>query len=301
MRLLIIVLFILLIIYLIKTRFKKVNSNTKGKIIIASLTHKPIDFDRWLNHHFKIGVDKIYLRVEETPELQQKINRHPRRNDIIAEYHQNVNKTNNWHTLQDRQREFVTKVIKGNQDAAWIFQNIDDDELLYPSCGNIHKCLSNVGNEYEAVFVKTIEGLFPKENTNQCFNTDKFVACDGRHLCTSYYGGKSGGRLTPQLRPHGPHQFQGNGWKGQGAQQCHKISDKELVVLHFESCSFDRWKSKYENMNPDSKKIPKGFKFYNDSVEIVSKGNENEMHQYYKSKKVDPYYKVEKDFRTIKI
>ena len=286
---------ILFIILLILLLFKPKRVNKQTKVALCACTRKPSEFGTWLDHHFKIGMYKIFLRVEETPELKSIIQSHPRNEDIIAMYIDHVDKTDNWHSLQDRQSAFTKHVIKTCRskypEITWLFQNIDDDELLSPACGNIETCLQKVPQHKQAVYVSTVEAVFPKVNTdaNVCFNSDKFVDCDNRKLCTSYYGGKSAGRITPDLRPHGPHQFAGNNWKGKSSNKCYSIDKGVLKVLHYESCNFEKWKHKYSAMNNKHKSIPKGFKFYNESVNAVDR-SESQALEYYKSKKVDPYY-----------
>ena len=256
--------------------------------IIVSLVRNPIDFNTWLNHHFKIGIDKFYIRIEETPELRKVIEKHPRKNDIHAEYVDNVDKTNNWHNLQTRQKDFCEKTIKNLQNVnGWIFQNIDDDELLYTPKGNIHKCLKYTSFYKQSIFIPTIEAVYPKVS-DKCFSTKKFVKCDSRSLCTSYYGGKSCGRISNTLKPYGPHYFQGLLWKGNKSIFCDNTTD--MYILHHESCNFQKWKTKFKALTQGGKKIPHGFSFYNDSIDVIKSGDENRMRAFYKKHKVDPYY-----------
>lgn len=274
--------------YLLLLLFVVMYCMRKRYAVIVSLVRKPIDFKHWLDHHFKIGIDKVYLRIEETPELKSILDVHPRRMDIHAEFVNHIDKTNNWHTLQTRQGEFCTKIINKLQGCnAWIFQNIDDDELIYSSHGNIHQSLNKVPFYKESIFIPTIEAVYPKIS-DTCFNTHKFVKCDSRALCTSYYGGKSCGRVSATLSPFGPHQFRGLLWKGNESLCCYKADD--VYILHHESCNFQKWKTKYEALSIGDKKIPDGFSFYNDSIRVIKTGDLNQMRAFYKKHKVDPYY-----------
>lgn len=267
------------------------NNQAHGCCAIASLVHRPVDFNYWLNHHFRIGIDSIFLCVEDTPELKDIIDANENSHRIFPIYLNNVNKTDNWHTLQKRQHNFCEKIIKKCREEFphiwWLFQNIDDDELIHAI--DLNHTMMKIPKHKQQVFLPTIEAVFPTINmTDKCFETtNTFVKCDGRGLCTSYYGGKSAGRISAELRPFGPHQFQGEHWSGVNSEETER--DSGLSILHFESCTFERWKRKYANMNMKDKKIPKGFNFYNESVEAVASGDESRMMAYYKSKKVDPF------------
>tara|TARA_B100001996_G_C18664731_1_gene594442 strand:+ start:1340 stop:2209 length:870 start_codon:yes stop_codon:yes gene_type:complete len=278
MKILVIVILILIIL--------KINQNKNlPKVAISCMTRKPIDFKKWLDHHFNMGIHKIFLRIEETPELKNIIDNHRFKKRINAMYFNTVDKTNNWHTIQKRQENFTNQVIDicKNEKIDWLFQNIDDDELLYIKSKNIPVFLKSK-NKYEAIFVPTVEAVYPKVNTNSCFTTDLFFKCDDRALCTSYYGGKSGAKITDTLKPYGPHKFDISD------EKYYNSTESEIVILHHESCSFDKWKTKYSNMNVTDKKIPKGFQFYNDSIREVQTQNPKHMHKFFSKNKVDPYY-----------
>ena len=273
------------------------NSNKKHKrtheklqIAIVSLIHKPIDFRNWLDHHF-LHVDALFLRIEDTPELESTISTHPRKSDIFAAFTSNSDKTDNWHSLQNRQEAFCVSCIQRCRDKNidWIIQNVDDDELLHVN-GNIKQIIKGIEEKgKQAIFIPTVEAVYPSVNlSDSCFSTtNRFVECDRRTLCKSYYGGKSAAKICDTLRPYGPHQFQTNRWQGTNNKFVETTS--QIKILHFESCSFWRWKKKYSNMHIKNKGIPDGFHFYNKSVQLMNK-SEDEQIKYYKSQKIDSYY-----------
>jgi hypothetical protein len=259
------------------------------KVIVCTMSRHPIDFERWLDHHFRVGVDTVYVRFEETPEIEETILRHPRQKDIIREYAPAPLKDEqrNWNRQAQRQIEFCNRVLRGCPRGTWVF-HIDDDELLYPRSGNIKKYLRSVQTDTENIYIRTIEAVYPSVNTgDSCFNTtNRFVMCDTRNLCTSYYDGKSGTRARPGAElAGGVHRFKGKSYEP-------PVSD--IAVLHFESCSFRRWKDKFTNLNSRNPEIHPSFRFANESLRKIREGStDEELQDFYKKNKVDPYYSVD--------
>jgi hypothetical protein len=270
----------------------------EGVAICACVRH-PMEFDAWLGHHFSIGVHRIFLRVEESPEVFEIIQTLPpeQRQRVHTFAATSADSTGSqWWSLQKRQAEFCRLVkkqcLEHYDDVTWILQNLDDDELLHCADKSIEDFLRRVPSDKRAVFVNTVEALYPdaSKDDERCFRTDTFVKCDSRKLCTSYYGGKSLGLLTDDLEPSGPHQFKGMGWSGTRSSECYKPSIDEIAVLHHESCNYKRWREKFKNLAVDGngKKIPEGFTFYNKSLEMASR-DDDEALRYYESVKVSPY------------
>lgn len=260
-----------------------------------------MEIEFWLNYHFDLGVRRIFLRVEDSPEVLDKVRslsaeRRSRVHTLLADSSDGAQ--SQWWSLQRRQADFC-RLVKARcldqyDDVTWILQNLDDDELLYCPGGNIERFLKGVPSDKRAIFVQTVEGLYPDANKDdrRCFRTDTFVKCDHRSLCTSYYGGKSFGLLTEDLEPHGPHEFRGAGWSGKQARECYKPNVEEVAILHYESCNFSRWKDKFANLrvSKGGRAIPNGFRFYNESIEMARR-DDDEALEYYKSVKVAPYAK----------
>lgn len=284
----------------------------EGVAICACVRH-PMEFELWLKHHFAIGVRRIFLRVEESPEVFGVVEALP--SDLRERVHilkatsaDPSGSQSQWWSLQKRQAEFCKLVkkqcLEHYDDVTWILQNLDDDELLHCADANIEDFLRRVPADKRAVFINTVEALYPdaSKDDERCFRTDTFVRCDSRRLCTSYYGGKSLGLLTDDLEPDGPHQFKGVGWSGARASECHKPPIEEIAVLHHESCNFKRWREKFNNLTVGmrGRQIPEGFSFYNKSLEMATRGDDEAL-QFYKSVKVAPYQRhtlVQKNGRT---
>lgn len=272
----------------------------EGVAICACVRH-PMELDTWLRHHFSIGVRRIFLRVEDSPEVFDTIGALPadqrdRVHTLAATSADSTGVQSQWWSLQKRQAEFCNLVkkqcLERYEDVTWILQNLDDDELLHCAEANIEEFMKRVPADRRAVFVQTVEALYPdaSKDDGRCFRTDTFVRCDSRQLCTSYYGGKSLGLVTDDLEPYGPHQFKGGGWSGTRAREYHRPPVEEIVVLHHESCNYKRWREKFLNLavGGNGKKIPPGFTFYNKSLEMAAR-DDDEALKYYKSVKVAPY------------
>jgi len=255
---------------------------------LVCMTLKPLDFKFWLDHHFDKGIDKIYIRVEETPELKKLLDNHPRSLDIKAEFYDTVDKTDNWYTKMDRQTDIVNKAIKwARQDGLDWLWHFDDDEILY-SERPIHDILAEVPLKFNNIFAHTIEAVYPEIQDKQCFNTtNKFVDCRKTNKCRAYYGGKSCARLSwDGAACHGPHFMKGE-----------KFETEEIKILHFESCSYNRWKKKYKEMNQSNKKIPDGFPFYHDSIKACKSNDDDKMKKVYRKYTIDIYDKDDKKHR----
>jgi hypothetical protein len=259
------------------------------KVSLASMIHKPPDdFKYWLDYHFSIGISDIYLRVEDTPEIKDLLDT-SYQGRVHPTFVNDVDKTDNWHTKQGRQTEFINKIIKLLPNDDWLL-HIDDDELLDVNTTDITKIINILPKRYNCIFIKTVEALYPKVNKgNNCFNTtDKFVDCNSGKYCSSYMGGKSVVRIEPGVQAHGPHRFKGTGWSGDKSPNCFKPEVSFMKIKHYESCSVDRWYKKFSNMKPTKREIPDGFNFYNESINSIKDGS---WYQVYKKFKVDPYYK----------
>jgi len=237
-------------------------------VSIVCMTCQPVEFDKWLKHYFDIGVSKIYLRVEDTPELKNIIKNDPR---IHAEFHPKVESLDA-NKQMDRQTQFVDKIIN-ICDTNWII-HIDDDELVSPNFIGLRYLLSFVPKRYDCVFMKTKEVVYRKGTTDKCFGTAiEFIDCH-KEQCKSYMGGKSCGRVSKKLKSNGVHYFNG---------EVLNINEHLLFVKHYDSCTFNRWKDKFSRLSGEG--IKDGFKFYHDSIKIIKDGNDNDMLKFYLSNK----------------
>lgn len=264
---------------------------------VVTMTRDPLYFDFWLNYYFNhLKINKLYLRVENTPNLRQLINQSPYKDKIEIETSANVNNFNTYDTQQERQNKWVKHAInQGKQDRIDFLLHIDDDELfmLHSKFKHIQDFFYTLPDDSENIKFKNLEAVYPKDGV--CFTTTRFVEC-GKGNCKSYVNGKSAGQITYRLKPNGPHSFNG---------KTMTIPIKDACILHFESCNFERWYSKFKNMsNIDKKtynKIP--FTYYKQSLDFIKncKGGKckEKARKFWKKQKVDPYHtsKNLKEFR----
>ena len=251
-------------------------------ISICSMVRKPLNFETWLLYHFSIGIEYIFLRVEDTPELSEIIDKYP--NKVFAEYYHDVDKVNNYQTIQTRQAQFIDKAIEESLTfpIRWLF-HIDSDELIW-SKQPLMAILTPISKNFDCVHFQNYEAVYPNDNVKNAFvNTNRFIRCkDGK--CLSYANGKSAGRVTEKLKNHGPHYFSGKPYE---------VNDKLAAILHFDSPNFEEWHNKFRNLSDVTtdkfKKIP--FQFYRESIEIINDGTIDESRTYYNKMKVTPYNK----------
>ena len=146
------------------------------------------------------------------------------------------------------------------------------------------------------IHFNNVEAVFGKDKSH-CFDTKKFKSC-GKRSCSSYGNGKSAGVLRHQnLKSNGPHYFSG---------RTVNIPLSDAMILHFDSCSFDKWLEKFSRLSQnttakDIRKIP--FSFYRNSIKLLQSCNrkcqkDKKCYNTCKEKgldlwtreKVDPYY-----------
>lgn len=250
-------------------------------IAICSMVRKPFNFDTWLEYHFNKGIEYIFLRVEDTPELHEIIDKYP--NKVFAKYYNEVDKKNNYESIQTRQARFIDEVIEESKQLpiGWIF-HIDSDELIW-SNEPLLRILTSIPKRYGCVHLQNFEAVYPEDSLNNPFiKTNRFVGRGNGNL--SYGNGKSVGRVSDSLKNKGPHYFTG---------KVYELSNELASILHFDSPTFEIWYDKFSNLSNITekkfKKIP--FKFYRDSIEIVREGDKESARAYYNKMKVDTYNK----------
>jgi hypothetical protein len=242
-------------------------------VAICSMVRKPFNFDTWIKYHLSIGFDYIFLKVEDTPELVEIIQKYP---NVVSEFSNLQDNFNNYWTLIDRQIIFIEslrdKLISLNVD--WIF-HIDTDELI--CCNDVKSVLDNVSNEYQTVIIKNYEAVYSDDSLSNPFYQTNLFKNTGY---VSYCNGKSASRVNQSMIPKGSHRF--------GGKKC-ELSTKEVVVLHFESATFDIWYEKFSNeSNGDEKKLSEiPFDFYKESINLIKIGSKEEAREFYNKMKVN--------------
>jgi hypothetical protein len=236
------------------------NDNIHFKIAIASMIMKPVDLSLWLNHHRLIGVSLFFIRLEDTPEL---IDFLEKQQDVILDIGSSDINGNNYLTQNYRQDTLVNNSIKKcielNYD--WIF-HIDSDELLD---GNF-LFLKKLSKKIKCLKLINAEAIYT-ENEKTCFSSSKFLKCINGSSCRSYSNGKAGGRVEYGVTSYGPHTFAYNG--NYNNEFTYDVPFDDLHILHFDSCSFEKWVNKFKNYSiNNTSNIP--FIYYNESMQIVN-------------------------------
>ena len=89
-------------------KFSLNDDNKSQKIAIVSMIMKPVDLSIWLNHHRSLGVSLFFIRLEETPEL---IDFLEKQEDVILEIGESDKNGNNYLTQNYRQDTLVNNSI----------------------------------------------------------------------------------------------------------------------------------------------------------------------------------------------
>ena len=260
-----------------------------NKVAICTMVRKPFNFDTWLDYHLTL-VDHIFLRVEETPNLSEVIDKYG--DKITVEYSNVENKAwdQTWGPIKrERQKKFTNEVIKKCQDLNinWL-AHIDSDELI---CANDLEFLNKIDEDIQCVIIQNYEAVYPIDNLDNPFlQTNRFI----RNNMTSYVNGKSFGRVSSNIELLGPHRFSGK-----------KIDTNVAKILHFESPTFDKWLEKFQfktfsvensdiedifNTHRDRYGNWHKFLFYKESIKVIESGDMKKCRELYNKSKVDRYY-----------
>lgn len=260
-----------------------------AKVAIVLLTKNPEDFHVWLEYHLNyLKFSRVFVSIEDTPDLVHILE--PYKEKITYEIVDSSTTKDNYFTLMQRQNRFINKSIKQCQDMGIDYiLHMDDDELFNITNSTTYKTVpalfASFDPSFQCLHFTNFEAVFPSDQQH-CFDTTRFLKC-GRGHCKSYGNGKSAGKVSSKLKPNGPHYFKG---------KVHNVSTKDAVILHFDSCTYKRWYSKFENLsnisNEKLKKIP--FSFYKNSIRLFQQGrSEAEKESYYKKQKQDPFYNLD--------
>jgi len=276
----ILILFILLSIVLLysaffqnprKESFTLSPPSQNSKIAIVSMMKDPKNLDSWLQHHREMGIQRFYIRLEDTPELETVL-----RNQ--KDVHLEVGKStgyNEYNDIQVRQRKWMNDSIKwGKKDGIdWVI-HIDSDELLKGDLNEIRALPPSI----RTFWMQNQEAKYSKipRAADNCFVASKMVDCaDEPDKCVSYGNGKGGGRVADDVSEYGPHRFKSTSQIGNTEVKV------KMVVFHYESCDFNIYKKKYKHLaNQDektSKDIP--FPYYKESIQAAKKPGDEALEE----------------------
>mmetsp|Transcript_615 Transcript_615/g.1735 ORF Transcript_615/g.1735 Transcript_615/m.1735 type:complete len:512 (-) Transcript_615:101-1636(-) len=253
----------------------------KAKVAIVLLTRHAADLKTWLRYHLDyMGVDRVFMEVEDSPELSATLAAAPPawRSKITTWWAtpppkgQDRRPADDYETLQKRQVAAMTAAKRQCEVEGidWLL-HIDDDELLYtPQHRPLGSVLAAMPIEFNQAYIPNVEAVYPSADTESCFK-DAVEFNVNRYKFAAYANGKAAVRVADtQAHPAGPHQ-----WRDANNEEPPSIHlDAEpfgppLMVVHFESCPFARWEDKfYELGNTDEEKVSHiPFPFYRESIE----------------------------------
>ena len=275
------IILLIIIIYLIISKHEFFNKNEKmseeyiyeffsnpeaenklnSKIGLITFMRKPIDLSLWFKHHRALGISKFFIRVEDTPELEDYLRN---QKDVIFEMGESNKNGDNYMTLFERQITFIndtlTKAKSMNID--WVF-NVDVDELLHGTL----RILDDLDPKFKCLKLENAEAVF-RENEPTCFSAIKFLRCGKSAPCRAYANGKSGARPVEGVSSRGVHNFAYNG-ETEGSS-IYNVPFEDLHILHFDACSLGSWVEKYYHLSKNKKEnIP--FPYYHQSIDASVK------------------------------
>ena len=238
----------------------KANTNNT-KIAIVSVMKNPIDLPLWLAYHRKLGIQRFYIRLEDSPIWKDYLKK---QDDVILET--DTSDISTHVELIGRQIDYVNRTIESireTQDIDWLF-HIDSDELLN---GNIF-FVNNLSEDIYTIKLQNAEAIYDEKDNKSCFSANKFLLCNKGAPCTAYVNGKAGGRpLIDGVHIDGVHDFS---YKNEiDTEHQYNVPFEVLHVLHFESCSFESWIGKFLRLrSKEGASIP--FPFYLESIEAAA-------------------------------
>ena len=249
-------------------------------LAIISCIKNPINFKFWIDYHInKCNVKKIFLRVQDSPELVNLLENY--RNIIEPTYVNNYSKFNSdYQKLQTIQSDYINSVLEKikndeNNVLTHIAGNIDDDELLFLPNGLIPFYEELINNNSNANYIiKNIEACY-NNKSNNIFKSPYF--CCNTYNFTSYVNGKSIGNLNEPIQANGPHNFKGG--------SSIVLNSSNAIILHYESSCLKKWYYKYKSYSLNDSvdtKIP--FNFYQESINVFKNNikNKQEIWERYK-------------------
>jgi hypothetical protein len=272
--LLLIFLTIFVIIYIYLDYDKIEAFTTHGqKIGIVSMMKNPKNIETWLERHRNIGIERFYIRLEDTPDLVKYLESQP---DVVLDISKS-NGLNEYTEKQNRQGVMVDKALAKARDDGidWLI-HIDADEIVSGDLSEI----TNLPETTRTFWMQNIEALYshvPTKDDN-CFVAKKFHNC-ANESCAAYANGKSGGRTTPDVSSFGCHRMR--------SSLKHDDAPKvNLFVEHYESCDFEQYKEKYIGLSKEDTDNNIPFPYYNESISAAKKNDDQALVDVYKKYRV---------------
>tara|TARA_B100001287_G_scaffold253183_1_gene235666 strand:- start:7575 stop:8507 length:933 start_codon:yes stop_codon:yes gene_type:complete len=247
-------------------------------IAIVSMIKDPKNIDTWFEKHKELGIKHFYIRLEETPELAEYLEK---RDDVTLQLGQSTG-VNEYDEKQVRQDKWVNEALQlaqtDKRGIKWMV-HLDGDELLHGDLTEIQELPDDVHtfwmNNEEAKF-----NHVPNKKDN-CFSASKMAKCSKGEGCVSYGNGKGGCRVGSDIKSYGPHRMKSSLEKNGGRKL------NKLVVQHYESCDFDIFKKKFKQLAVQDKKLNIPFSYYNESIDAAKNNDEEKLYKIYEKYRVE--------------
>jgi len=265
------IIFVIIYIYLDYDKFEAFTMHGQ-KIGIVSMMKKPKNIETWLERHRELGIEKFYIRLEDTPELVDYLKAQP---DVVLDITKS-NGVNEYVEIQHRQGRMVDKaLIDARADGIDWLIHIDSDEILK---GNLNE-IRDLPESTRTFWMQNIEALYSHIHAQDenCFMAKKFNNCSSES-CVSYANGKGGGRTTQDVSSFGPHRFH--------SSEPNDEVKLKMEVEHYESCDFEKYKEKFIHLSKEDTDNNIPFPYYNDSIKAAKKDDEQELIDVYKKYRV---------------
>lgn len=253
-------LIVILIIVLVAVNISLRPKTKEVRIGIVSMIKNPKNLETWLDIHRKMGINRFYIRLEDSPGWEDFLHSQQDVHLIIG----GSSGINEYEEIQVRQTYMVDNCLKiASKDGIDWLIHIDSDELLEGDLSEIR----NLPNGIRTIKMKNVEAKYEKVpgKSDNCFSATKFLDC-GSEPCVSYANGKGGGRTTMDVSSFGPHRFKS---LMPNSEQAIKI-----YVKHFESCDFEMYKNKYMRLAHTDRNVDIPFPYYHESIEAAKQGDE---------------------------
>jgi hypothetical protein len=223
-------------------------------VALVAMTRCPPFLVDWVRYHVGIGICRIYLRLEGARVMEAE--------GGLAAFPEVVILERELYPMgdqMDRQCFLVAAALeRARLDSMDLLLHIDDDELFYAEKGlqEMIRDAMRISTDWDFLHFSNIEALYPPDSTDKtCFwRTEWFHECSRAEPCRGYGNGKSMARVGRRTECFGVHYFSGTALD---------IPPSMAVILHFESCDFDSWRTKFGTS------IPSKFPFYTLSHEAV--------------------------------
>mmetsp|Transcript_12350 Transcript_12350/g.43505 ORF Transcript_12350/g.43505 Transcript_12350/m.43505 type:complete len:535 (-) Transcript_12350:110-1714(-) len=259
---------------------------TNNRVAVVMLSRRPPDLRLWLEYHMgHMGVEHLFLQVEDSPgfnttfgslkpSMQQRVTVWR----AAAQVSGDTRPQDDYETLQKRQISVMAraKQVSTEMGISWLI-HIDDDELLYsPTHRHAGDLLAQMPNSFDQAYIPNAEAVYPSADVTNCFAQTTEINVNA-FTFASYANGKAAVRVSDSAAvPAGPHMWKdARGTELASIHLDHLPFGAPLIVVHFESCPFVRWESKFWELgNTAPRKIDAiPFRFYRDSIKRMQECN----------------------------